>query len=67
MHLADMAAKRYGSLQNATAPEIMKAASEMKAEWKRIRSHAEGLAKNAERSAKKIVKKSAKKRVAKRK
>lgn len=66
MHLADMAAKRYGSLQRASAPEILKAAKEMKAEWRRIRAHAEKLGKNARSSAKKIVRKpSAKKRTRK--
>ena len=55
MRLADMAAKRYGSMQHANAGEIMAAAREMKAEWKKIRNHAEKIAKNAERSAKRMA------------
>jgi hypothetical protein len=66
MRLADMAAKRYGSLEKASAPEILKAAREMKAEWKNIRNHAEKVAKGAQRSAKKLVRKPAPKKRSKR-
>jgi hypothetical protein len=62
-HLVDSAVKRYGSMQHANAAEVMQAGRELKAEWKRIRSHAEMMAKSAKRSAKKMVPK--RKRVAK--
>lgn len=38
--LVDQAVKRYGSLRNASAQEVMQAAKEMKGHWNRIQEHA---------------------------
>lgn len=45
--IVDRAAKRYGSLHNVNAAEVMKAAQEMKTEWQRIQKEAKKMAKKA--------------------
>lgn len=53
--IVDKAIKHYGALQKATAPEILKAAKEARAEWKNIQAHAKKLAAK-KRPAKKPIK-----------
>jgi hypothetical protein len=48
-YLVDHAVKRYGSLQNASAAEIMQAAMELKSEWKRMQAEAKKMARKPRR------------------
>jgi hypothetical protein len=41
----DKAMKRYASMKEASIPELLAAAKEMKAEWKHIQAHAKNIAK----------------------
>jgi hypothetical protein len=45
--LVDQAVKKYGSLENITAGDVMKAAMDLKGDWKRIQEHAHTFAKSA--------------------
>ena len=58
--IVDKAIKHYGALQKATAPEILKAAKEAKAEWKNIQAQAKKLS-----AKKRPAKKSPKRKKAK--
>jgi hypothetical protein len=43
----EQAVKKYGSLENITAGDVMKAAKDLKGDWKRIQEHAHTFAKHA--------------------
>jgi hypothetical protein len=44
-HMVDVATKRYGSLENVNAAELVKVARDMKAEWTRIQAEAKKMGK----------------------
>jgi hypothetical protein len=58
--IVDHAVTHYGALAKINKPELAKAASDMKAEWKRIQAQAKLLAKEMQKD--KMVKKAAPKR-----
>ena len=62
--IIDSAMRKYAAVKDASAPEIVQAAREMKAEWKNIQTHAKKIAKatTAGRTASKRKPASAKRR-----
>jgi hypothetical protein len=58
--VVEKAMKHYGSLENVSVADIMRAASDAKNEWKRIQGQVEKMAKMPKKAAKKPVKKSKK-------
>lgn len=67
-YLVDQAVMRYGSLKDASGPEILAAAKELKGEWDRIQKQAMKMSskKKTAPKAKKTVRKGAKRKTAKR-
>ncbi len=49
--IVDRTTKRYGSLHNVNAAELVKVAKDMKAEWKRIQSEAKRMGKMGKKKA----------------
>jgi hypothetical protein len=65
--IVDQVTKRYGSLEDISARDIMTVAKELKGQWDAIQMHAKKMARPVRKAAKKIVKKSAKKSPARKK
>jgi hypothetical protein len=55
--IVDEAVKRYGSLENVSATDIMAAAQDMKSDWKMIQMHAMKMGKTVKAMTKKPMKK----------
>lgn len=58
--VVEKAMKRYGSLENVSMADVMRAASDAKNEWKRIQGQVEKMAKMSKKTAKKPAKRSKK-------
>jgi hypothetical protein len=57
----DQAVKKYGSLENITAADVMKAANDLKGDWSKIQEHAKTFVKSAKKpTMKKMVAKKVK-------
>lgn len=65
--VVEKAMKHYGSLENVSVADIMRAASDAKNEWKRIQGQVEKMAKMSKKKAAKKLAKKSKKRPARRK
>jgi len=64
--IVDAAVRKHGSLEDVSLRDITKAASDLKAEWKRIQAHAKQTAGKSGRSAKRSAKRSKPRRSARR-
>jgi hypothetical protein len=70
--IVDQAVKKYGSLENITAGDVVKAGKDLKSQWTNIQKHAQNLVKSAQKetapkksTAKKAITKKAAKKSAK--